>query len=260
MEGMLQPSSATAFDAVASLVSLTVYVGAALIVLARRPRESHARVFLGVALASAVPYVTTALQWMRGNGVYTPLVVGLTAAAFTVGSVALFHFTQLFPWRRPWVQRHFLWIALAYCVLPWPVAFIAWVVAALLAPVALSGSIGAVSPDPMIGIVVLLMLPAIFVAGVVLPVGGVFSLFKSWQEAGVARYARARATTFWMLMSQMGGGVLAVVAVPLLQFGGVGAPWSTMIAALAYGFALILPLVYVRHVAIDALSTSASPE
>ena len=241
MEGMLQPSSATAFDAVASLVSLTVYVGAALIVLARRPRESHARVFLAVAVASAVPYLTTALQWMKGNGIYTLPIVALTAAAFSVGSVALFHFTQLFPWRRPWVQRHFLWIALAHCVLPWPVAFIAWVVAALLAPVAMSGSIGAVSADPTIGIVVLLMLPAIFVVGIVLPFGGVLSLFKSWQEAGAAQ-VRTGALDNVLDADEPDGrrgarrrrGAAAAVRRRRRAL-------STMIAASAYGFALILP-------------------
>src|SRR5689334_11798604 len=82
MDRMLAAPAATAFEAVASLVSLAAYVGIATLALGRR-RDSSARVFLVVALTSAVPYVLSALQWWKGSGVYRPATIALTAAAFS---------------------------------------------------------------------------------------------------------------------------------------------------------------------------------
>jgi len=249
MEGMLQPPSATAFDAAASLLSLAVYLGVAIVMLVRRPGEAHARVFFLVALTSAVPYVLSALQWWKGSGVYTPVAIACTAAAFCIGSAALFHFTQIFPWRRPWIRGHGVWLIPAYLLPVLPVAFVAWVLGAVMTAVQAdtgSGGLGAVSAGIGESLVLLGGIPAIFVAGIVLPFCGVMSLVKSWQEAKKASNEPARMTTFWMLISQLAGGVLAVLVLPLLHFVGVPQMWSTVLAGLAYAFALIMPLAYVN--------------
>jgi len=256
MDGILQAPAATAFDAASSVVSLLVYLGVAMACIVRSPRDSRSRVFLAVAICSAVPYGLSPLQWWKGNGVYTPGVIAETAIAFTVGSVALFHFTQVFPARRPWIATYGFWLTAAYVLLPIPVAAIAWVLGSLLGPAADAGAagLGAVSVDGAEAIVMLLMIPVIFVVGLVLPFAGVMSLFKSWQEAKRSGDAAARGATLWMLMSQMGGGVLSVLVLPLLHLAGVGAPWSLLIAALAYAFALLLPAAYLRYATV---STSA---
>jgi hypothetical protein len=255
MDGILQPPAATAFDAAASVASLLVYLGVAVIVLVRAPRDSRAQVFLVVALCSAVPYALSPLQWSMGNAVYTPAVIAATSVAFALGSIALFHFTQVFPRRRPWIGAYRFWLAAAYVLLPIPVAAIAWVIGSLVGGVADTGSggLGAVSVGvgEGAGIALLLMIPVIFVVGLVLPFGGVMSLFKSWQEAKRDGDVPARSATFWILMSQMGGGVLSVLVLPLLHVAGVGAPWSLLIAALAYAFALLLPLAYIRYATIS---------
>lgn len=248
MEGMLQPPSATAFDAAASGLSLLVYLGVALAVIVRAPRDVRARAFLAVAIASAVPYALSPLQWWKGNGVYTPAVVALTSVAFTLGSVALFHFTQVFPARRPFVTAHFLWIAAAYAILPLPVAAMAWAVAALLMPAAAAGpgGAGAMSPE-MALLLILLLVPLLLVVGVLLPCAGVLSLVKSWREAAGQGRERERAATVQMLISQLGGGVLAVLVLPMLHLVGIGPPWSFVIGALSYAFALLLPVALARY-------------
>jgi hypothetical protein len=245
MDGMLQPPSATAFDAGASLLSLIVYLGVALVMIARRPREADARVFLLVALTSAVPYVLSALQWWKGSGVYTPATIACTSAAFCIGSAALFHFTQVFPWRRPWIRAHGRWLAAAYLVPVLPVAFVAWLLGTVMAAMqSETGGLGAVSAGIAESLVLLAGLPALFVVGIILPFSGVMSLFKSWQEAKKASNGPARVTTFWMLISQLAGGVLAVLVLPLLHFAGVPQLWSTVFAGFAYAFALIMPIAY----------------
>ena len=245
---MLQPPSATLFDAVASLISLTAYIGVALAMLARRPRDSSARVFLVVALTSAIPYTLSALQWWQGSGVYTPVAIAITAASFSIGSVALFHFTQVFPWRRPWIGAYGRWLIAAYAVPVIPVAAMAWIVGSIMAAMQSeatgSGGLGAVSAGVSEAVVLLVGLPLIFLIGVVMPFAGVMSLVKSWREAKKEGKEAARRTTFWMLVSQLGGGVLAILVLPLLHLAGVPTILSATFAGFAYAFALIMPLAY----------------
>jgi hypothetical protein len=254
MNGMLQPPSATAFDAVASSVSLLVYLGVALAAIARSPAEPRTRTFLGVALASAIPYALSPLQWRNGYGVYTPAIIALTTVAFTVGAAALFHFTQVFPRRRPFIAAHFRWVALAY-LLPLPLSALAWAVGVMLTgatpDVATgSGGLGAVSsgmsPQTMI-VVLVLMVPAMLLVGVLLPFAGLLSLVKSWREARTDGRTRDRSATLWMIVSQLGGGVLSILVLPMLHVIGIGPPWSVAIAALSYAFALLLPLAFARY-------------
>ena len=262
MNGMLQAPSATGFDAAASVASLLVYLAVALVAVARAPRDARARTFLAVAVASAIPYALSPLQWWKGDAVYTPAVIALTSTAFTVGSVALFHFTQVFPRRRPWIARHFRWVAAAYVVLPLPVAVMSRALDALLVSAGGPGAAGLgtsgagsaaiVSPETAILLVVLLI-PAILVVGVLLPFAGVLSLVKSWREARDDGRDRDRTATLWILISQLGGGVLSVLILPMLHVVGIGPPWSVAIAALAYAFALLLPIAFWRY----PLSTSA---
>jgi len=251
MDGMLQPPSVTVFDAAASLVSLAVYVGAAILMLARRPRDSAARVFLVIALTSAVPYMLSAAQWWKGAGVYRPWTIALTAAAFSVGSTALFHFAQVFPWRRPWITAHGRWLIAAYVVPTVSVGAAAWVLTGILSQMQADAppdqfAIASTAVPLVQWLVVMAALPAIFVVGVVFPLVGVTSLAFSWREAKARANEPARITAFWMLISQMGGGVLAVLVIPLLHVIGVSAPWPTIFGVLVYGFALIMPIAYIN--------------
>lgn len=245
MDGLLQTPSATAFDAAASSVSLLIYLVVAIAAVARAPRDTRARVFLAIAITSAVPYVLSPLQWWKGNRVYTPSVIVLTAVSFAIGSAALFHFTQVFPRRRPWIRAHFRWLAAAYVVLPVPVAIISWIAGSLmLAVTSDSGGLGAVSAGATVSLVLLLMIPAIFLVGIVLPFAGIMSLVASLREARRTADEPARVVTFWMVISQLAGGVLAVLVLPLLHFIGVATLWATLFAALTYAFALLMPVTF----------------
>jgi hypothetical protein len=245
MDGAMLQAPATAFDVIASLVSLIVYLGTAVAVLTRRPGDARARVFLVVALTSAVPYTLTLLQWWKRSGVYTPVTVAVLTAAFAIGGAALFHFTQIFPSPRPWIRAHGWWLVAAYVLPPLPAALVAWIVGTITTAMQSdTGGLGAVSAGLVETFVLLGAIPAIFVVGIVLPFAGVMSLFKSWQEAKQAGNEPARQVTFWMLISQLGGGVLAVLVLPLLHFVGVPPVLSMSFAGLAYGFALIMPAAY----------------
>lgn len=249
MDAMVQPPAATAFDAAASVMLLLLYIGVAVAAIARTPRDARAQLFLALAVTSAAPYALSPLQWLRGAAAYTPFVIAVTAVSFAVGSVALFHFTQVFPWRRPWIRAHGLWLAAAYVVLPLPVAFIAWFLGSVLAPVANgAGGLGAVSAGVTVSLVLLLIIPGLFLVGLVLPFAGVMSLFSSWREARKAADAPARITTLWMLISQMAGGVLAALVAPLLHLVGVNVLWSSVVGALTYACGVLMPLSFAAAV------------
>jgi hypothetical protein len=108
-------------------------------------------------------------------------------------------------------------------------------------------SLGAVSPG-LVGISLLIALPAVFVVALAMPFGGLMSLFKSWQEAKLSGNEPARLTTVWMLVSQLAGGLLAVLVVPMLHLLGVGPRWAMVIAAFSYAFALLFPLTFAAAV------------
>jgi hypothetical protein len=258
---LLAPPSATAFDAVCSIASAAAYFAVALAALIRAPRDARVRVFALTAAAGAGPYGITALLWEQGGRRTWSTPMALTLAlSLMIGSLALFHFTQVFPWRRPWIRRHTVWLRAAYA----GVAALT-LGAALLMPAPAAGT--GETPLPPVEILLLLALvvviPLVFLLGVVVPFAGLLSLYRSWQAARETRIEPARVTTFWMLMSQMGGGVLAILVIPLLRLAAPDGPWVTIAAALLFACGLLMPLAFAagiwKYRVLD-LDIDASPQ
>src|SRR5204863_6356322 len=103
------------FEVVAAIVSAAAYLIVGMAAVARAPRDIRARVFLAIAFASAAPYLVTVLLWARGAGAaFTMWVTALVGLSLMFGSLTLFHFTQVFPWRRPWIRRYGKWLIAGY--------------------------------------------------------------------------------------------------------------------------------------------------
>lgn len=257
MDALLQPPVATAFDAISSAASALLYLAVACAALARAPRDPRTRVFLATAVASAAPYLVTALLWARGtSAAFNAPVITVVALSLMMGSLALLHFTQVFPWRRPWIKTHGAWLYAGYIVVPLTVAAAWWLtrdLRALLAAAADAGSggIGAVSAgisEVSLLVVALGALPVLFVLGVVVPFSGLLSLYKSWKAAVTAGIEPARVTTFWMLISQLAGGVLTILIIPLLRVVSPAGPWVTIAAALLFAVGLLMPIAFAAGV------------
>ena len=248
MDGYLNPPVATAFDAASAVVSALVYLAVAFAALARRPHDPRVRVFLLTALASAAPYGINALIWARGSGaVLTRPVIIITSLSLMMGSLALLHFTQVFPWRRPWIRRHGRWLYAGYAAVMAVVAFAALATQSLVIEGSLdqgAGGIGAVSAGVAEIAVIVILLPTLVLLGIVVPFAGLLSLFKSWQEAKARDLPAARRTTLWMLVSQLGGGVLTILIIPLLRLVAPAGPWVTIASALLFGCSLLMPLAF----------------
>jgi hypothetical protein len=246
MGSLFGPPSASAFDAVTSLLSAGIYMVVALAALAQAPRDPRVRVFVVIAMASVAPYAVTAQIWAWGwQATLTKGTIMLLVLSLMIGSLALFHFTQLFPWRRPWIRAHWAKLMAGYVVTATLVA-----AAALLTPtfaVADGAGFGAVSPELgiMLGLVLLgVVLPATFVLGLVVPFAGLLSLYKSWLTARARGIEPARVTTLGMLASQMGGGVLTILIVPLLRLVTPSGPVVTIASALLFACAMLMPIAF----------------
>jgi hypothetical protein len=253
MDSLLQPPSATAFDAVSSLLSAAVYVLVGLAALAQAPRDTRVRVFLLVAVASVAPYCVTALIWQHGSQVlWSKAVIVTVALSLMANALALLHFTQIFPWRRPWIRRHGAWLWRGYAGVLVITTLLAFLTPAFdVSGDVGSGGLGAVSAELAETLVILILfvgIPVLFVLGIAVPFAALLSLYKTWQAARDGRVEGARVATYWMLLSQMGGGVLTILVIPLLRLAAPRGPWVTIAAALLFGFSLLMPLAFAAGV------------
>ena len=238
--------TATAFDALTSLTSAGIYVIVALAALRQAPHDARVRVFLGVALAGIAPYWITAQIWVWGwQAALTKGAIVFVALSLMMGSVALFHFTQVFPWRRPWIRAYGTWLQAAYVVIPSLTGLLALITPDFSASGA--GGFGAVSP----GLGVLLLLAAagvtiavVIVVGVVIPFAGLLSLYKSFLIARDRGIQSARQTIWLMLVSQLGGGVLTILVVPLMRLAAPPGPWISVASLLLFACAMLMPLAF----------------
>src|SRR5215472_8010859 len=112
------PQQPTVFDAWTGVISAALYVVVGIAALTYAPSDRRARTFFAVAIASLAPYLFPALSGRIGTGRLMSAAAVAIAASLAVGSVALFHFAQVFPSRRPWIRKYGVWLGAAYAVLP----------------------------------------------------------------------------------------------------------------------------------------------
>jgi hypothetical protein len=247
MDGVLQPP--TVFDTWTGVASAALYLFVGVAAVARAPRDARAQTFLTIAIASLVPYVLPAALGRLGYGTLLTIAAILAAVSLAVGSVALFHFTQIFPSRRPWIADRGIWLFPAYVVLPFGAVLGALALLpivrmeAAVSGAAGSGGFGAVSS--VLALVLLFVLvPTVFAVGIVLPFAALLSLYKSWQEAKRDGRDGARVTTLAILISQLAGGVLTILIVPLLHLVAPTGPAVLIAAAMLFGFGLLFPIAF----------------
>lgn len=235
---MFPPLTATRFDAVTSAVSAAVYLLVAVAALLRAPRDPRTGVFLLLAVTGLGPYLLPAYAWFRPGSTFTKPLVSVLAVSLVLGSLALFHFTQIFPWRRPWIRRYFELLLTGYGLAPPIVLGLIWFAPAQAEQI----------EAPYAVLTIFIGLPAIFVVGIVLPFAGLLSLYYSVLAARAAGVDRARQPLMGILVSQLAGGVLAILIIPLLHFVAPAGPWVTIASALLFGFGLLMPIAFAAAV------------
>jgi hypothetical protein len=92
------------------------------------------------------------------------------------------------------------------------------------------------------------LLPTVLAAGIVLPFAGLLSLYKSWQDARHESHDGAGGVTLTILISQLAGGVLTILIVPVLHLAAPTGPWAAAAAALLFGAGLLFPIAFAAGV------------
>lgn len=239
MDALFPGHLTTGFDAIASVIGACLYLAVGFAALVRAPRDGRSRVFFVTAITSLAPYAATTSAWTRGMGAFpSRWAVGAVLVSLVVGSVAVFHFMQVFPWRRPWIRSHDAWLTTGYVLLPLVTVLSVWRGPGM-------NSLAADVPLPyVLAFVLMVALPLLVLVGLVIPFAGMVSLYKTWREAKRAQIESARITTFWILISQLAGGALTILVVPVLDLAAPHGWWTTAAAVLLFGFALLMPIAF----------------
>ena len=231
----------TALDAAQQTVAGIVYLAIAAAALGYAPRDPRTQVFFTFSVANAVAFAVPVYAWF--TGVTNPLEMNRTFQAISfsalcLGGLLLFHFSQIFPRRRPWITRSGVQMPAAYILTPAIVMSLAYFWPS----------------DQVIGlgfVIALLVFgfPLIVVMGLVLPVGAILSLVRSYREAAVGTgVARARPVIGAILLSQVAGGVLGVVFLPVLTVIAPGSYALKFFGFTMWALTLLTPLAFAAGV------------
>ena len=246
----------TAFDVVTHLISALVYIAVGAAGLAQAPRDVRTRVFAALGMTHAVSFLIPAAAWFLGEKdplAFNRVPLAVMLSALSVGALLMFHFSQVFPRRRPWIRESGMQLPIAYALTP---------IAVFLLVRWWPASEG--SATPAFGLTfVVFGFPLMVLLGLVLPIASVVSLVRSLREAslharrhdtadpfrpappeGHVNTASARVPLSGILLSQLGGALLSIIVLAPLS---ALAPesFAVVIVALTVSlFGLVTPLAY----------------
>ncbi len=226
-------ATVSSFEAVMSATSALLYLLVAAAALAKAPRDRRVHAFVLLALANVAPLLVPVLFWYRGAVAFTKPLIFALALSLTAGSLVLFHFFQIFPWRRPWIREHGRWLAAGYVIGP-AITLLMWGMPDSLADLNETQAL----------ILLAIGLPAMVTVGIILPFAGLFSLYKSWLTTTRLNLEAARASLLAILVSQLGGGILSILVIPLLHLVLPEGSWLTIASGLLLVFGLLMPLAF----------------
>ena len=232
----------TVLDVAQHLAAALVYLSVAVAALGQAPRDRRTQVFFAFGAVNAIAFGLMAAGWFFGFKSPMQLnrvMLGAWLSALGVGGLLLFHFSQVFPRRRPWIRTSGIQLPLAYALVPVIVMVMARVWPGDPKQVTL----------PFVLLFLVFGFPLMVLLGFVLPVGSVLSLARSYREAAEKASLRdPRPVLAGILLSQVAGGVLALVFAPVL---GVVAPdsWSLiLVTTMVWALSLLTPLAFAAGV------------
>jgi hypothetical protein len=207
----------------------------------RAPRDIRTRVFFAFSIANVVVFGIPTVWWLRGMTDPTKLPVAATAAvmsALGVGALLLFHFTQVFPRRRPWIRSSGVQMAVAYVLAPLTIGTLV-----RFAPASVDKL-----TSPYVLVFLVFGFPLLVLLGFVLPVAAIVSLLRSHREVQQAGPTALKRPIEWILVSQVAGGTLAVVFAPVLAVVAPNGILQSILTVAIWGFGLLTPIAYAASI------------
>jgi hypothetical protein len=207
----------------------------------KAPRDIRTRVFLAVSLANVVVFGIPTALWLRGTTDPTKMPAIATAivmSALGEGALFLFHFTQVFPRRRPWIQSSGIQMWVAYALAPITIATLV-----RFAPDSMQKL-----TTPYVLVFLIFGFPLLVLLGVVLPVAAIVSLLRSHREVQQAGPSTLKRPLEWILVSQIAGGTLAVLFAPVLAVVAPNGILQAILTVAIWAFGLLTPAAYAAAV------------
>jgi len=256
----------TTFDVVTQLTAAAVYLSVGLAALAHAPRDERTRVFAAFSVMQTLAIGIMAAGWFLGEEdplAFNRVPLALVLTALAVGAILMFHFSQVFPRRRPWIVASGPQLPIAYVLTPIVVfILVTWWPST------------PAQATPKFGMVfVVFGFPLMVLLGLVLPIASIVSLLHSLREAAPkridprrARHAvgdeavsdagtaadraagAARVPLGGIILSQLAGGALSVLVLGPLT---VAAPESMAVGFIAmtvWLLGLLTPAAYAAGV------------
>lgn len=262
---MLTMPQLTVFDAVTELIAAAVYLAVGAAALAQAPRDERTRVFGALGVVNAIAFCIPAAAWFLGVQdplVFNRLPLALMLAALSAAAVLMFHFSQVFPRRRPWITTSGLQLPIAYALTP--------IVVALLVTWWPRTAAEVTTKFGMVFVV--FGFPLMVLLGLVLPVASVVSFLRSLREAGhpaaregprgddTGTVPDARPAIAGILVSQLVGGALGLLVLGPLHAVAPDSVAVLVIALAVWLLGLLTPLAYAAAIWKYRVLAIGSPE
>jgi hypothetical protein len=227
----------TAIDGITQGTAALVYVAIGAAAWLRAPGDIRTRVFLAFSVANLVVLGVPTFWWLRGLTDPTKLPAAATAAvmaALGVGTLLLFHFSQVFPRRRPWIRDSGAQMAIAYGLAP-------FVIIGLIR--FLPDSLDKLTVPYIIALLIF-GFPLLVLLAFVLPVAGIVSLLRSYREFRDGPHSSLRRPLEWILLSQIAGGTLAILFAPVLAVLAPNSVLQSVLTVLIWALGLMTPIAF----------------
>jgi hypothetical protein len=228
----------SATDAALQMVGILVYVSIGFAALAQAPRDERTRVFCTLAAMNAAGTAVPIVFWWLG--ISDPMAAGRLPLAFmlaslAVATLALFHLSQAFPRRRPWIRESGLQLPVAYAITPAVVVLLV-----RTAPLKQEEATAA-----FVILAIAFGFPLIVLQGLVLPIATIVGFIRSFREAPPSGgIPDARPVIGGFLMSMLVGTALAVLALGPLEAIAPESPATLVATVTVWLLGLLMPAAY----------------
>jgi hypothetical protein len=231
----------TSLDGITQGIAALCYLAIGTAAWFRARHDIRTQVFLALSLANVVVMGVPTLWWLRGTSDpsrWPPLAVAAIMAGLGIVALLLFHFSQVFPRRRPWIRTSGVQMAAAYCIAPVAITGLVWSAPASAEALTV----------PYILAFIVFGFPLLVLLGIVLPVAAMVSLVRSYRDIRLAGLTRLQRPMEGILISQIAGGTLAVVFAPVLARVAPNSTIEAMVTIATWLLGLLTPIAFAAAV------------
>lgn len=235
--GNISALTFTAVDGITQGTAAIVYLVIGIGTWLRRPSDIRTRVFLAFSISNLIALGIPTYWWLRGltDPAKLPAIgAAVVMAALGLSALLLFHFTQVFPRRRPWIKQSGVQMEIAYVLVPIVIAGLVQ----FLPP-----SLDKITTPYLLGLIVF-GFPLLILLGFVLPVTAIVSLLRSHREIQQSPLAFLKFPLELILLSQICGGTLTVLFAPVLAQVAPNSGMQSVLTVIIWALGLMTPVAY----------------